>query len=177
MESGSWTRKAGWKWKGVYMSQQSLGDAESRRAPQCHEKLLCGGESSTAVAILGIPAGMLPKEVREKHRDAPLLPGSLTPVFLVELCHKIQPLGRCQCWCRRGEMLQLSDSEFPAQGETSAALVWIIWLKLWKVWKYQPASIWKKNLSTAGWHNCPGCCPSRYWGAWPAWHPLQRRFK
>lgn len=39
------------------------------------------------MAIPGIPARMLSKEMWEKQGGAPLLLGSLTPMSLVELCH------------------------------------------------------------------------------------------
>lgn len=53
-------------------------------------------DSSTAEAILGIPAGMLSKEVWEKHRDVSLLQGNLTPMFLVGFGYHIAEKHLCE---------------------------------------------------------------------------------
>lgn len=178
MESGSWARKAGWKWKSVYMSQQSLGDAESRRAPPCHKKLLCGGKTAAQQRpCRGFLQECFPERCG-RNRNAPLLQDNLTPMSLVELCHTVQPAapGLVSVLVQEeGDAAQWQ--QVPAQAGTSAALAWLVWLRLWKVWKYQPASTWKKILAQLGGTTALAVASAGIEDAWPAWHPLQRRFK
>lgn len=127
-----------------------------------------GKESSTAESMLGTPAGMLPKEVWEKHRDVPLLWGNLTPMILVELCHSIQPAatGLVSALVREEGDAAAQWQQIPREHRQGHQ----------QLWSNQSGSNFgrngntnllqsENNLSTAGWHNCPGCCLSRHWGS------------